>query len=109
MNKTKLENIKHHLDEKLNDPRFRHAYETERMKVSLAQKIAELRQDCHLTQNDLAKRLGVSQQYVSQIETGEAKNLTLDTLSKLSNSLNTDVTISFTRPLHKKHPSLMVV
>ena len=69
-------------------PKFRKGYELERAKVALAQKIAELRDAQHLKQADLAKRLNVSQQFISQIETGDSINLTLDTLVKLARSLN---------------------
>ncbi len=97
MGKIRLENIQHDLNEKLKDPKFRKAYELERVKVALAQKIAELRDAQHLKQADLAKRLNVSQQFISQIETGDSINLTLDTLVKLARSLNRGIKISFTK------------
>lgn len=65
--------------------------------MALAQKIAELRQNKHIRQIDLAKRLGVSQQFVSQIETGEEKNLTIETLVRIAKSLGRGVSISFPR------------
>ncbi len=43
MKKVKLENIDIGLEEKLKDKEFKRLYELERVKVSLAQKIAELR------------------------------------------------------------------
>jgi len=101
MGKVKLENFEVYLKEKLKDKKFRKAYELECAKVALAQKIAELREDQHLRQADLAKRLGVSQQFVSQIETGEEKNLTVETLIKIAKSLGRGVNISF--PKISKH------
>lgn len=92
---TRLENIDGYLKEKLKDKKFRGLYEIERAKVALAQKIAEMRQEKHLNQKALAEKLGVSQQFISQIETGEGKNLTLDTLIKISQSLGHHVRISF--------------
>ena len=50
-----------------------------------------------ITIGDLAKRLNVSQQFISQIETGDSINLTLDTLIKLAKSLNRGIKISFTK------------
>ena len=74
MKKIKLENVDIGLEEKLKDKDFKRLYELECAKVALAQKIAELREEKHLRQSDLAKRLGVSQQFISQIETGEEKS-----------------------------------
>jgi len=97
MSKVGLENINGYLKEKLKNKEFRRLYEIERAKVALAQKIAEMRQEKHLNQKELAARLGVSQQFVSQIETGEGKNLTLDTLIRIAESLGHKVKISFPR------------
>lgn len=107
MAKIKLENFKYHLMEELKNPEFRKGYELERAKVALAQKIAELRDAQHLKQADLAKKLNVSQQFISQIETGDSINLTLDTLVKLARSLNRGIKISFTK-ISKKDPILTV-
>ncbi|MDD5044062.1 MAG: hypothetical protein PHG51_00725 [Candidatus Omnitrophica bacterium] len=54
MKKIRLENTEKHLKEELKNERFRKAYELESAKVALAQKIAELRQEKHLRQIDLA-------------------------------------------------------
>ncbi|MDD5611182.1 MAG: helix-turn-helix transcriptional regulator [Candidatus Omnitrophica bacterium] len=95
MKKIRLENTEKHLKEELKNERFRKAYELESAKVALAQKIAELRQEKHLRQIDLAKKLGTTQQFISQIETGEERNLTLGTLIKIAEALGKKITISF--------------
>lgn len=95
MRKFRLENIEIDLKEKLKNKEFKRLYEIESAKVALAQKIAELREEKHLRQTDLAKKLGVSQQFVSQIETGQERNLTLETLLKIAKSLGRGVKISF--------------
>ena len=97
MGKVRLENIEGYLQEKLKDKKFRKLYEIERVKVSLAQKIAEMREEKNLNQKELARRLGVSQQFISQIETGQGNNLTLDTLIRIAESLGHKVRISFPR------------
>ena len=84
--KIRLERAEKHLNEKLKTPEFKEAYELERVKVALAQKIAETRDEHNLTQSELAERMNVSQQFISQIESGEG-NLTLETLLKLAQSL----------------------
>ena len=97
MARIKLENIEIDLREKLKNKKFRRLYEIEYAKVSLAQKIAELREDKKLTQVELAKKLGVSQQFISQIETGVERNLTIETLIKIAESLGRGINISFPR------------
>jgi DNA-binding XRE family transcriptional regulator len=95
MRKVRLERIDLRLKKELKDKEFRKMFEAERAKVALAQKIAELREEKHLRQADLAKKLGVSQQFISQIETGREKNLTLDTLLRLASILDRGLKISF--------------
>ena len=95
MAKIRLESIDIHLKELLKNKEFRKAYEFEKAKVALAQKIAEIRQDAHFKQSDLAKKLHVSQQFISQIETAEADNLTIDTLLNIAESLGRGIEISF--------------
>ncbi len=94
--KNRLERAEKHLNEKLKNPEFREVYELERVKVALAQKIAETRDEHNLTQSELAEKMNVSQQFISQIESGES-NLTLETLLKLAQSLNTGIMISFSK------------
>ena len=106
--KVGLENIDVHLKEELKNKEFKRLYEIECAKVSLAQKIAELRQDKHLKQTDLAKRLGVTQQFISQIETAEERNLTIETLIKIAKSLGRGVKISFPKLSSQHHSYLKV-
>jgi len=95
MSNVRIENIDGHFQEMMKDKEFRRLYQIERAKVTLAQKIAEMREDKKLNQKELAARLGVSQQFVSQIETGEGRNLTLATLMRIAESLGHKVRISF--------------
>ena len=94
MARIRLKNIDSHLKELLKNKEFKKEFERERIKVALAQKLAELREDAHLRQSDLAKKLHVSQQFISQIETAQADNLTIDTLLDIARSLGRSVEIS---------------
>ncbi|MDP3042423.1 MAG: helix-turn-helix transcriptional regulator [Candidatus Omnitrophota bacterium] len=107
MKRIRLENVDIDLKEQLKNPKFKRLYELECAKVALAQRIAELREDKHMNQADLAKKLGVSQQFISQIETGEGSNLTLGTLLRLATTLGRSLKISFPKA-SKNNPSLQV-
>jgi len=107
MTNIRLEKIDFHLKKKLKNKEFKKYLKLEKDKVELAQKISELRQEKNLKQADLAKRLHVSQQFISQIETAQENNLTIDTLLKLAESLGRSVEISFPK-VSKQHNRLIV-
>lgn len=107
MKKIRLENIDGYLQEQLKNKKFRKLYEVECAKVALAQRIAELREEKHLNQVGLARILGVSQQFISQIETGQENNLTLYTLLRLASALGRGIKISFPK-ISKKSNLLQV-
>lgn len=107
MGKIRLEKINAHLKQELRNKEFRKSFELERAKVALAQKIAEMRQEEHLKQSDIAKKLNVSQQFISQIETAQDDNLTLDTLLRIAKSLGRGIKISF--PKIAKHSSYLSI
>ena len=107
MKKIRLEKVDSHFKNKLKDKAFRAEYELERAKVALAQKMADLRHAKKWKQTDLARVLDVSQQFVSQIETAQEKNLTLDTLTKIAQSLGRDLVISFPKVVGRT-PRLIV-
>ncbi len=100
MKRIRLGKVDAHFKKELKNENFKKAYEIERAKVALAQKIAELREEKHLKQSELAKKLGVSQQFISQIETGQESNLTLDTILSLACSLGRSVKITFPKATH---------
>lgn len=92
------------LDEKLMSPKFRRGFQIEYAKVLLIQRIAEMRKNSHLNQKVLAERMGVSQQVISRIETGDNDNLTIDTLMKLAKALGHKVKISFHKAAKNETP-----
>ena len=84
--------------------KFRRGYQVEYAKILLTQKITEMRKTSHLNQKALAERLGVSQQVVSRIETGQNENLTIDTLTRLARALGHKVKISFHKAAKNEVP-----
>lgn len=62
----------------------------ERMK--LAQQIKNMRIKLGYTQNDIAKKLGVIQQYISKIENGH-ENLSLDALKRIADAFDKKIVV----------------
>jgi transcriptional regulator with XRE-family HTH domain len=63
--------VRDHLKEELNDPYFKELYELDQQKLSVVKKIVAYRIKQNLTQGQLAKQIGVTQQHISKIESGE--------------------------------------
>lgn len=83
------------LKEDLKDPEFRRHFEEERRALALALKIAKLREQKGLTQQEFAKLMGTSQQAISRIESGEYEGFTLRTLEKIAEATGTRLKIEF--------------
>lgn len=91
--------INKHLEEKLKDPYFKELYELEEQKLGIVKRIIDYRIKNNLTQGQLAKRVGVSQQHISKIENGEFSNIT--TLEKVLLFIGFKVKLEVV-PLHKR-------
>lgn len=61
-------------------------------RLNLSGQIKDIRMKLGCTQGDIAKRLGVIQQYISKIETGR-ENVTVDTLTRIADILNKKLVI----------------
>ncbi len=95
MTKKKIRTFRSRLREDLKDPEFKAHYQEERQALKLAMKIAKLREKKGLSQQQLAKLMGTSQQAVSRIESGEYEGFTLKTLEKIAEATGTKVKIEF--------------
>ena len=71
----KLKRVDEHLKEKLKDPYFKELYELEEQKLKIVKKIIEYRIKHHISQKELAKKAGVTQQHISKIENGEFSSI----------------------------------
>jgi DNA-binding XRE family transcriptional regulator len=83
------------LREDLKDPEFKRHYDEERQALQLAMKITALREQKGLSQQQLAKLMGTSQQAISRIESGEYEGFTLKTLEKVATATGMKVKIDF--------------
>ncbi|MBM2815982.1 MAG: hypothetical protein HW421_2744 [Ignavibacteria bacterium] len=89
MKEQRLMTFQSHLKELMQNPEFAKGYEEEKRRVGLAIKIAEHRQKQNLTQTELAKRSGITQQQLSKLERGE--NCNISTFLKVCNSLGIEI------------------
>jgi DNA-binding Xre family transcriptional regulator len=74
-------------------PEFRRSYDEEVLLLKLAYKIVQLRKQRHITQRELAKRMGTTQQTVSRLEDSKNSKLTVHTLTRIARALNARVNI----------------
>ena len=86
----------------LQNHKFQRGYEEELKKLRITQSLIELREHKHLTQTQLAHRLGVSQPFIAKVESGESLNFNLETLLKIASALGTELEIRFRPRLIKK-------
>lgn len=71
-----MKKVDTHIKEKMErDLEFKARYDLIQEKVKVVKKIIEYRNKHKLSQVELAKDLGVTQQYISKIEEGEFSNL----------------------------------
>ncbi|MGO9952246.1 MAG: helix-turn-helix transcriptional regulator [Dissulfurispiraceae bacterium] len=95
MKDSKIRTFRSRLSEDLKDPEFKVLYQEERQALKLSLKIAKLRAKKGLSQQELAKLMGTSQQAISRIESGDYEGFTLKTLEKIAEATGTRVKIEF--------------
>jgi DNA-binding XRE family transcriptional regulator len=98
--RTTLKRVDDHLREKRRNPAFRDLQELDEEKLKVAKVIVGERIRRRLSQAALAKQLGVTQQQVSKLESGDFDNLA--TLQKTLITLGYQVKVSAIR-LHRQH------
>lgn len=77
-----------------NDPEFKEIWEKNAQKRELVKTIIGLRIKEHLTQKDLAEKIGTHQSAISRLETGNY-NPSVDFLFRIAKALNRKVEINF--------------
>lgn len=81
------------LKKKVDELDLRREVEDELAQILIEHKIAKLRKSKGLTQAGLARRSGVSQPMIAQIESGKLNNLTLKTLARTARALGAGLKI----------------
>jgi transcriptional regulator with XRE-family HTH domain len=81
------------LEKKIDELGLRREVEEELAHILIEHKIANLRKRKGLTQAALARRSGVSQPMIAQIESGKLNNLTLKTLARTARALGASLKV----------------
>lgn len=71
----------------------RDQFEAELQADVLAYQLKQLRIQQHMTQEQLAEKVGIDKTQISKIEKGK-RNLTLDTITKIANALGAKINFS---------------
>lgn len=80
-----------YLERQLRDDKFAKDFGCEKQKLRIAYDIHSARIEQGLSQRDLARKAGVTQQMVSRIENAANANMTQSTVSKIADALGKDV------------------
>lgn len=99
--KMKLRYLEDRDREDFRDPEFRKYYEQYRHALAIGYEIAKLRQRLGLSQKELARRMGTTQQVVSRLETASYPNITTKTLERVAKATGTELAVRF-KPVRKK-------
>jgi len=75
MIKFKTRKVDDYLKDKLKDPYFKELWELEEQKLKIVKPIIAYRIKHNLTQGQLAKKIDVTQQHISNIENGEFSSI----------------------------------
>jgi len=88
-----FDNVKKEL---LKNSKVKSAYEKEHARAMVSLQVAELREEYHISQKNLAKRLHTTQQTVSKIENPD-NNITIGTLEKIAGVFNRKLIVKFAK------------
>ena len=76
--------LKSWVDKKLQNPRFKNAFEEEREKISIGEQLVRMRLAAGFTQVDVAKKAGTTASAISRYENAEYDRYEVRTLRKIA-------------------------
>jgi len=98
-------NFDKYLEEQMKDPHFATRFKKAGKAWDIALKIAALRQESGLSQKELAKRVGTSQQQISRLESSSYEGHSLSMLRRIAEALEATVHID----IQRRRPKVSVV
>lgn len=87
--------LRSYVREQLKDPDFRRNFEATALPAKLAFSIVGLRRDYNITQAELARRMGVSQQMIAQLESISGSSPTIRTLERVAQAFGKSLLVEF--------------
>ncbi len=99
-------NFDKYLQEQLKDPEFAERFEAAGEAWEVALEIARLREEAGLSQTELAKRLGTTQQQISRLESPAYEGHSLSMLRRVASVLDADVKVVFEPRHFEKKPTV---
>ena len=102
----RLTNLDRYLEEQLEDPHFAARFKEAGEAWDVAMQLAALRKEFGLSQNELAKRVGTSQQQISRLESPGYEGHSLSMIRRVAEVLDATVYVEIQR---KKHPKQAAV
>ncbi len=82
------------LNERLNDPQFRKAWDELEPEFQIIRAMMEAREEANMTQKDLAEKTGIAQGDISKLENGSS-NPSIRTLQRIAEGLGKKLVIEF--------------
>lgn len=100
----KRTNFDSYLEEQLKDPSFAERFEKAGQAWDVAIKLASLRKASGLSQKELAKRVGTSQQQISRLESPSYEGHSLSMLRRVVDVLGASIRVEIQPKRHRKLP-----
>lgn len=95
-------NFRETLNEQMKDPEFRAEWEAQEPERQIMHASLEGRQNCNLTQEQLAQVTGIDQANISRLENGTA-NPSLRTLKRLAEGMGMELKLEFVPRVQPQH------
>ncbi|GHS89827.1 transcriptional regulator [Campylobacterota bacterium] len=89
-----MDDLERYINKSLQDSEFKKAYDSKRLKYDLISKMISLREEEHITQLELAERIGTTQAVISRLENGST-NLTLSMMARIAEAFNRKLRVEF--------------
>ncbi|MEK7382749.1 MAG: helix-turn-helix transcriptional regulator [Elusimicrobiota bacterium] len=99
-----MQSLDDRLKKDLRDPEFKARFEDFYLEAVIAEKLHDLREKRHLTQKQLAAKVGMAQNAVSRLENGE-HSMTLRTVQRIAAALGYAVLVDF-KPMKRGAPAV---
>ena len=99
----KKTNFDAYLEEQLRDPDFAERYRRAGEAWDLALRLAALREQAGLTQGELARRVGTTQQQISRLESPAYEGHSLAMLRRVARALDAEIRVVF-EPARREKP-----